>query len=159
MKTFVQIVGGKVHGVFTFPSLIQPNFDPSLRMVDVSGVNPKPVVGMTMIEEGGVVRFELLPEVVKEPVLKIVYTKLAFEEGRLLKEERIALRKLRDLNNEKPVIERDYDLVDFFELYDKAEDVRLDDQRLRDGLSFIGLNVLGWSAERLAEILTPNEVE
>lgn len=71
---------------------------------------------------------------------------------RLTPSERVQMAKLRDTNAELPPDQKDYSLADFFELWDLVQDVRTDNADTIAGITTI-CTALGWSEERLGEIL------
>jgi predicted metalloendopeptidase len=85
------------------------------------------------------------------PTPRQAMSKYAFLNGRMTQAERIALAQLRDTNAAAGA-GKNYELADFFELFALAEDIRTDDLNTVAGITAIG-TALGWTAERIAEIL------
>ena len=161
MPRYAQIVDSFV--ILTVETgLSLDSFDPSLLMVDVTGVNPCPEPGW-LYRPGEDVLF-VPPEPVVDPdplfpsvpTLKTRYTHREFILR--LGDEYAKIERLRDENNAKTPSKKNYDLARLFRLYDEAEFIGLEDPSLKEAMqAFVGLGLM--SEPRAAEILTPNEEE
>lgn len=159
-KTYAQIIDGRVHGLFSVPAGMD-NFDPSLRMVDVTDMEPQPEPGWLYQPDKAPVfvppepeESPVIPE--PEPVLKTRYTHREFVLR--LGDDYAKLERLRDENNAKPPSEKNYDLARLFRLFDLSEWIGLDDPSLQQAMhAFVGLGLI--TQERAVEIMTPNQVE
>ena len=138
------------------------SFDPSLLIVDVTGVDPRPEPGWlyqpdrtpNFIAPKPVITPEPPSLTTPEPPLKTRYTHREFILR--LGPEYAKIERVRDENNAKPPSKKNYDLARLFRLYDEAEWIGLDDPSLAEAMqAFVGLGLM--SEERAAEILTPNE--
>lgn len=157
-KQYAQIIDNKVNGIFSVPADAD-NFDPSLLMVDVTGMNPRP-------EEGWIYQPDKTPMFVAppepepmpepEPVYKTQYTHREFVLR--LGDEYAALERLRDTNEAKTPAEKNYDLARLFRLFDLATYIDLTDESIAQAFQlFVSLDLM--TQERAVEIMTPNELE
>lgn len=158
MPRYAQIVNGTV--ILTLETgLSLDSFDPSLLMVDVTDMEPQPEPGWLYQPDKTPVfvppepeESPVIPE--PEPALKTRYTHREFILR--LGSHHATIHRLRDENNALPPSQKDYELERFFQLWEKSQDINLNDQDLHAAFDvFVGLDLMTRAEADI--ILTPNE--